>query len=121
MILRLIREPQGTERTFGVLFVNGYYQCLTMENTLKIIPPGEYDIVFYDSPKNKMRVPLLNKVPNRDYIEIHPANFEFELEGCIAVGTNKTDTMLLNSKEAFNKLMGKIRDSKTNSIWIQDK
>lgn len=121
MILKLIREPMGPERTFGVLFTDGYFQCFTMENTMKIIPSGIYSFIFYDSPKNKCVVPLLQSVPGRSTIEIHPANFESELEGCIAVGTSKNDTMLLNSKEAFNNLMLKIRNEKYNSIWIQDK
>lgn len=108
VLLRLIREPHGPERTFGVLFVDKYFQCLTMENTSKIVEAGEYTITLYNSPKNKRVVPLLMSVPNRSMIEIHPANFEIELEGCIAVGTDKTDSMLLNSQTAFGRLMTKM-------------
>lgn len=108
MIIRLIREPSGPDCTFGVMFIDGFYQCLTLENTHKIIPAGEYDITFYDSPHNKTLVPLLMNVPGRSEIEIHIANFFSELEGCIAVGTIKDLTMLMNSQAAFGTLMAKL-------------
>ena len=120
MIIRLIREPSKPDTTFGVMFLDGFFQCLTLENSHKIIPSGQYNITFYDSPRNKCIVPLLNGVMNRSEIEIHPANFFSELEGCIAVGTSKNDTMLMNSRAAFDVLMGRIGGITNLVIKIED-
>jgi hypothetical protein len=106
--IRLIREPSGPDNTFGVLFVNGLFTCFTLENTHKIIQAGEYPIVFYNSPHNKRKVPLLQNVLGREYIEIHPANYWYELEGCIAPGTDIAVMMVGESVDAFNRLMQKI-------------
>jgi hypothetical protein len=109
MVMRLIRQYSQPATTFGVLFVDGEFYCFTLENTVKIIPTGIYGIEFYDSPKNHRIVPLLQYVPDREYIEIHPANYPWELEGCIGVGTSIATMMLADSKIAFNKLMQKIK------------
>lgn len=119
MVIRLIREPGGNDNTFGVMFLDGFYQAFTLENSRKIIPAGEYNIKFYNSPKNKRIVPLLQDVTNRTMIEIHPANFFHELEGCIAVGNGKTQHQLLESIGAFEKLINKIL-GKDIKIKIED-
>jgi len=107
--LRLIREPHGIDSTFGVLFIDGFYHSHALENTRKIIPAGTYEIQFYPSPKFKRLVPLLLNVPNRAMIEIHIANWYYQLEGCIAPGFVRQEIGLLNSTPAFNLLMDKIR------------
>lgn len=118
--MRLIREPSTPNTTFGILFIDGYFQCFTLENTEKIIPAGTYPITFYDSPRNKCIVPLLNNVLGRSEIEMHVANWPTELEGCIAVGNDKDATMLLNSREAFQALMIKIGSATNIVIKIED-
>lgn len=118
MKLKLIRESSGIDCTFGVLFVDGYYQCFTLENTHKIIPAGIYPTAFYNSPKNKRVVPLLLNVPGRSEIEIHIANYFTELEGCIAVGLSFDSKSLYQSTNAFVALMNKIQSSKDLSIEI---
>lgn len=117
--IRLIREPSDIDNTFGVLFIDGYYQCFTLENSHKLIPVGTYDITFYNSPKNLMVVPLLKEVPGRTMIEIHPANLYSELEGCIAPGTGKTNEQILNSRIAFYSIMDKIQKRVNNQITIE--
>lgn len=108
MKLNLIREPSNSDTTFGVLWVDDYFECFTLENSHKIIDPGTYQLVKYYSPHNKMDVPLLVQVPGRSEIEIHPANYYTELEGCIAVGTDISKPMLENSRNAFTQLMSKL-------------
>jgi hypothetical protein len=107
--LRLIRQPCNDNATFGVLFVNNFFECFTLERTDRIIPAGTYDLILYQSPRHKRLVPLLQKVPNRGMIEIHIANYPVELEGCIAVGNNFTTKMLMSSTKAFTALMSKIK------------
>ena len=53
------------------------------------IPPGEYESEFYESPKlNGKLVLMLKDVPGRDHIQMHPANFTREIDGCIAPGNS---------------------------------
>lgn len=118
--LRLIRQPHEGNFTFGVLFVADFFQCFTLERTDKIIHAGKYEIVLYYSPRHKRVVPLLKDVPNRSMIEIHIANYPVELEGCIAVGNNFTNTMLVASTKAFTALMTKIKLDEKISILIEN-
>lgn len=108
--LRVIREPSGPDNTFGIMFIDGFFMCHTLENSRKIIPAGNYSIEMYPSPRFKMIVPLLQNVPGRSMIEIHPANWFHELEGCIAPGMLRESNMILQSRVAFGKIMDKIRN-----------
>lgn len=116
--LLLIREKSNENFTFGVLFINGYYQNLTLENTKLIIPEGNYKIKLYESPRNKRIVPLLLDVPNKTMIEVHIANYPYELKGCIAVGNSKSSSQLINSKVAFDNLMKLFSTDSSISIKI---
>ena len=119
MVIRVIRQPSGAATTFGIMFVDSYFQCFTLENSHKIIPSGNYPISLYDSPHNKRIVPLLHNVMNRSEIEIHIANYYHDLEGCIGVGDDMNDTQLISSTVAFNDLMAKIGSNQV-SIRIED-
>lgn len=83
-------EPAGTSK----------YPC---------IPEGNYHFHLYPSPKFKRHVPLLDDVPGRKYIEIHPGNTLQDTLGCILVGTASTlkdgTPILKDSRKAFGKLM----------------
>lgn len=107
--IRIIREPSNVTNTFGVMFINGYFECFTLENSYRIVNQGKYEIEFYNSPKNKMVVPQLKNVVNRENIQIHPANWYHELEGCIAVGTMMDKNRMWNSRVAFQKMMEKFK------------
>jgi len=111
MILQLKRTQSYPENDaqFGELYIDDNLECLTLERISKIIPSGIYPVSFYFSPHNQSLVPLLT-VPNREYIEIHVANYPTELLGCIAVGQTHNDQALSNSRLAFNDLMDKIKD-----------
>ena len=80
--------PQGTN---GTLAYNGLTICATIElpwknNSTRIscIPEGRYSLIKRYSPHLKDHL-MLEDVPDRQYILIHPANNALlELEGCIA-------------------------------------
>lgn len=121
MILNLFRSRQVFNNARrGVLFVDSEYECWTIENAKLQIPEGEYKITIYPSPSLKREVPLLADVPGRTYIEIHAANYPDELRGCIAVGINRTNNYVLESRKAFDALMSKIR-SATDIVYINIK
>ena len=106
MKLYLTRLDYCDLGVFGRLSVDGF-DCVTLERDDTLIPKGTYKITMYDSPSNKCVVPMLD-VPGRHYIQIHPANWEYELKGCIAVGSKRQGSMVIDSKKTFKTLMEKL-------------
>jgi hypothetical protein len=117
--IRIIREEHD-KVTFGVMFFNGRFQCFTLEPTDKMIPPGRYDCELYVSPKIGKAVILLNNVPGRSEIEIHPGNFYEDSLGCILVGDAQSEQMLMNSQAAFKLLMSKISLTDKIQVVVED-
>lgn len=48
---------------------------------------------------------MLTDVPGHEFIEIHPANLESQLDGCIATGDSEDGKELLKSRDAFERFM----------------
>jgi Family of unknown function (DUF5675) len=121
MLLNLQRDQinEDADSVFGQLSIDDVFECLTLERLSKIIPAGTYPIQFYFSPHNQLLVPQI-LVPNREYIEIHPANYATQLLGCVAPGTVHNQNAISNSRFAFSQLMAKIRDQSEISILIED-
>jgi len=90
MELELLRV-YFSEGTNGTLACNGITICATIElpwknNSARIscIPEGRYSLIKRYSPTFRNHY-LLENVPDRQYILIHPANNALhELKGCIA-------------------------------------
>ena len=68
------------------------YECKTLElpykdnsRNISCIPEGTYKVTRRFSEKYRHHF-LINEVPNRSFILIHPANYYSQLRGCIAVG-----------------------------------
>src|SRR4051812_7941114 len=99
-LLRLRRIDATDKGVFGHLEIGDDFDCVTLERHDTLIPEGTYKVTLYDSPKNKCQVPLIN-VPGRSFIEIHSANWEYQLEGCIAVGENREGFAIEHSKDTF--------------------
>lgn len=67
-------------------------------------------------------------VPSRDSdapdgdagIRIHPANFPFQLEGCIAVGDTQEEHAVNNSKRTFESLFKIVDQDFDLSIEVKD-
>jgi hypothetical protein len=91
--LTLRRNPPTEDGVFGKLYVPRHGELKTMEDDeranakgVSCIPAGTYKIRRYHSPKHGYDVFLLVDVPGRDFVEIHPANTEEDVEGCIGLG-----------------------------------
>jgi len=75
------------------------------------IPPGVYRWRRYFSPHRQFEVVLLEDVPGRDMIDIHPASYVHQLKGCIAPGVERKDINgdgqidMYKSRKAFDALM----------------
>lgn len=66
-------------------------------------------------------LPRLEKVPGFDGVLIHVGNYPKDTEGCLLVGLEKGNDMILKSKSAFKKLYPLLKeaDDRNEEIWIQ--
>lgn len=115
----LVKRIWKTEHSIiGELSIDGgTCECFTLERPEVAIPAGNYAVSFYDSPKNKRKVPLI-LVPGRKFIEIHIGNFPKETEGCLLVGSARSGDAVGHSKDAFEALMKKL-EATSEKIFIE--
>ncbi len=112
LITRFRTSEQGT---FGKLTAAGWsFWCYTVEKPWKdntpyisCIPEGLYRVEVWDSEKFPVSY-ILQDVPGRTYILLHPGNTVDDVVGCIAPGM-KLGTLgeleaVLESWEAMEKL-----------------
>jgi hypothetical protein len=92
----------------GEMFIESAHAAWALENNEDRIPAGTYRVLIYDSPHFGREVPLID-VPRREYIEIHWANWAEQLKGCIAVGQELNNDVLLHSFDAFKELFPLIK------------
>lgn len=116
--------------TIGSLSMPGF-NCSTIElprqsyaGSKVCIPAGRYRLSLYDSPRWRLKVPLLQDVPGRDYIEIHPSNYAIRpadehcmLEGCIALGVNPSSVSVDSSRTTFDIFMKLLNWEQ--EIWLK--
>jgi hypothetical protein len=102
--LQIIRKFKTGDAYFGDVTWQDVFQCHSMERIAVSIPEGSYKTTLELSPHFRFQTPHL-QVPGRTYIEIHPANWPSQLEGCIAVGVTEDGDALDTSKDAFDALM----------------
>ena len=136
MELKLIRKYKTKNYCIGHLYVNGVYECNTLEDKNRdvdkngifnngekkvygktCIPFGTYKVILSMSNKFKKILPLLLNVPQFDGIRIHSGNTDEDSSGCILVGINDTKGRISKSTITFNSLMTKL--SKADNITIE--
>ena len=133
MKLQVVRTQFGTDATNGLLFVNGLFECYTLEDQYQAVkvlhescvPEGTYDIKFRTvggfHEKYKKRygndhygMLHLQDVPNFTYILIHAWNTDEHTSGCLIVGETQQDLDLSDdgfighSGVAYSKLYKKV-------------
>ncbi|MCI1005197.1 DUF5675 family protein [Herbaspirillum sp. C7C8] len=119
MKLLLQREPSTKKSTAGKLFIDGQFECYTLEDVVRArgvkvygqtaIPAGTYQVLLTQSPRFKRVLPLLLNVPGFEGIRIHPGNKAEDTDGCILVGDAPAPDWLGQSKVAFDRLFTKLR------------
>lgn len=122
--IKIYRLDWTDKGVFGHLVGSNGFECVTLERSDTLIPEGTYKASFYDSPANKMKVLLLD-VPGRSYIEVHPADYQNQLKGCIALAArrqkiNNTDPDGFASdanKATFTRFMDSLKGA--NDITIE--
>jgi len=129
MYLQLVRESFTNKSTEGKLFINGEFECYTLEdkdrflevNTIEqkiyaetAIPRGKYNVRLTRSPRFKTVLPLLDDVPFFEGIRIHSGNKPEDSEGCILVGSTNSredDDWIGGSKIALKSLISKLQEA----------
>lgn len=102
MELLLRRDEWGKIDTSGTLYVDGAYECRTLEDPVRevlgrpaaywkekgrtAIGAGRYRVVLQDSPRFGPNTMTLLGVEGFDYIRIHAGNDEEDTDGCPLVG-----------------------------------
>ena len=118
MKLTVVRTQFGTDATNGLLFIDGIFECYTLEDqyqAVKVmhetcIPEGTYNIKFRKTGgfhakyteryKNAHHGMLhIQDVPNFTYILIHTGNTDEHTSGCLIVGETQQDLEV--SKDGF--------------------
>lgn len=133
MELRLIREPSVNGATHGSLYVDGHWQCWTLEDELRevtgqpvtswkvyghtAIPAGRYRVVITDSQRFGRPMPLLLSVQGFDGIRIHPGNVIADTDGCPLVGRERRPGRVLQSRVAFEALFATLAAA-SGETWI---
>ena len=140
MKLDVVRTQFGKDATNGTLFVDGVFECFTLEDEVRdvkvmsetAIPLGEYEIKFrnvggfdtkykarYGSTFHKGMLELQD-VPNFKYILIHTGNTDQHTAGCLLVGETQQDLdkgkdgFIGGSGDAYKKFYPKVRDALIN-------
>ena len=118
MKLQVIRTQFGKDATNGMLFIDGVFECYTLEDqyqAVKVmhetcIPEGKYDIQFrktggfhakYTERYKNAHYGMLHiqDVHNFTYILIHTGNTDEHTSGCLIVGETQQDLEV--SKDGF--------------------
>lgn len=124
MKLTLIRNKPIGNGTPGSLYIDGKFECFTLEDLerdikipgLTAIPKGSYVVQITMSQRFKKLMPLLLNVPGFEGVRIHSGNNSGDTEGCILVGSAASvlygNPLVTNSRDAFNKLFSKLQAEK---------
>lgn len=127
MLLQRQKKGSTKTQTLGVITVfedniKPIYDCKSMELELDCnavrddcIPAGIYSVIKHNSPKFGPCF-WIQDVPDRSEILMHPANFHYQLLGCIAPGTKHFDIDkdgdldVTNSRNTIKKLLSLMPD-----------
>ena len=126
MKIKLNRITRTETSTIGELFIDGKFECYTLEDIerdVKIksetaIKKGTYKVVLTMSNRFKKIMPLLLNVPEFEGIRIHSGNTNHDTEGCILVGKTRSVDFIGGSRTAFTSLMAKLQKAKDITIEI---
>jgi hypothetical protein len=145
--LTVVRTQFGTDATNGLLFIDGLFECYTLEDqyqAVKVmhetcIPEGTYDIKFrkeggfhtrYSAKYGNSHYGMLHlqDVPNFTYILIHSGNTDEHTSGCILTGETQQDLDMgkdgfvgrssVSYKKMYRKVANQLLQGKSVQIEI---
>ena len=133
MEIKVIRKVFTEISTIGELYINGKFECFTLEDkdrklesggqkvySKTAIPRGEYNLVMSFSNRFQKYLPEIQNVPQFAGIRIHSGNTSADSEGCILLGTTKSVDFVGNSKVAVAAFIKQIQSvEKKEKITIE--
>jgi hypothetical protein len=132
MQIRVVREPTKNDTTLGALFIDGHWQCHTLEDVIRpagekvygetAIPAGRYKLILSMSNRFKKIMPEVVAVPGFAGIRIHAGNTAKDTEGCLLLGqTRNVETRSIGQSklalQAFTTKITAVWDAK-GELWI---
>ncbi len=137
MKLDVIRTQFGKDATNGMLFLDGIFECFTLEDEVRLdkkvmsetaIPLGEYEIKLrteggfhskYTARYGDMHKGMLwlQDVPNFKWILIHVGNTDESTAGCLLLGETQQDLdkgkdgFIGGSGDAYKKMYPKVAEA----------
>jgi len=99
----IVRDYQDKEQTLGRLYIRDEYGCIIFQceclersykdnqRNISSIPEGTYPLMLEWSNRFRKDLWEIYNVPNRSECKIHSANYWYQLNGCIALGTKRKD------------------------------
>lgn len=131
MNLLLIREYFTENSTTGSLYIDGKFECFTLEDVVReekiygktAIPEGLYELIVTMSPRFKRELPRLLEVPNYEGVLIHAGNSAKDTEGCILVGRTRKKDWVGSSQLALGDILDKLEKAyeRKDPIYIEIK
>ena len=142
MKLQVVRTQFGKDATNGLLFIDGVFECYTLEDQYQAgpkiygetcIPEGTYDIKFrktggfharYSERYKNAHYGMLHlqNVPNFKFVLIHSLNNDDQTMGCLGVGNTQQDLdvnkdgLITQSRDAYKRMYSKVA-----SVLLQGK
>ncbi len=129
-LIKVKRKWLTDKSTIGELFFDNSTEriCYTLEDCLRdkkidgktCIPAGFFEVVFSFSNRFQKLLPLISNVPGFEGVRIHPGNTDVDTEGCLLVGFEKGDDMIMNSRSAFTFLFTQLKGGMENGkVYIE--
>jgi len=123
-LIKIRRKWLTDESTIGELYFDNSTErvCYTLEDCLRdvkiqnstCIPAGKYELVFSFSNRFHKFLPLLLNVPNFSGIRVHSGNKASDTEGCVLVGFDKGENIVMNSRAAFAYFFASLQGAMQN-------
>lgn len=123
MKISLRRQEQIKDATIGRLYINGRFQCYTLEDIKRKnkiwgktrIPAGIYKVTLRQTgsthwrylkrfPSFHVGMLHLQNVGGFKYILIHIGNWAKDTAGCILVGLRQQENAIFDSTDAYKKI-----------------
>tara|TARA_B100000287_G_C20582194_1_gene760806 strand:+ start:593 stop:1180 length:588 start_codon:yes stop_codon:yes gene_type:complete len=136
MKLDVVRTQFGKDATNGMLFINGVFECYTLEDEVRdvkvhsetAIPLGEYEIKLrteggfhkkYTTRYGAMHKGMLwlQNVPGFTWILVHTGNTDEHSAGCLLIGETQQDLdkgrdgFVGGSGDAYKKMYPKVANA----------
>lgn len=128
MKLTLTRKIFTPKSTIGTLSIDGEFFCYTLEDVdrglnqsdniatimlkkvfgVTAIPAGAYKVIVDMSKRFGKLMPLIVDVKGFAGVRIHKGNYPEDTLGCVLVSMQYGPDKLINSKEAYDKLMERL-------------